>query len=151
MEQATALACLHLANLSLLLYLEGQPCRQIKHFKHFRTRVSSRQRKLCKSDQIPIKFMYHQLCQELYCLPWSSIDPQRNNFLNLFLTKYDIPVCHEGIHSKSKSRDPNDPAKKFELSSNLFKNATKWPKNGQKLPKMTQCGPNMTQNGPKWQ
>ena len=40
------------------------------------------------------------------------------------------------IHSKSESRDSNDPAKKIELSANLSKNATKWPK--------------MTLNGPKW-
>ena len=46
--------------------------------------------------------------------------------------------CH--IHSKSEYRDPNDPAKKFELSSNLSKNATKWPKNDPKWPKY----------GPKW-
>ena len=36
------------------------------------------------------------------------------------------------IHSKSESRDPNDPAKKFEISANLTKTATKWPKNGPK-------------------
>ena len=45
----------------------------------------------------------------------------------VFLRKHN-----QGIHSKSESRDPNWAAKKFELSANLFKNATKWPKNGQK-------------------
>ena len=45
---------------------------------------------------------------------------------------------------------PTFPQKKFELSANLSKNASKWPKNGQKWPQMVQSGPNMTQNGPKW-
>ena len=36
------------------------------------------------------------------------------------------------IHSKSESRDSIDPAKKFDLSANLSKNATKWTKNPQK-------------------
>ena len=36
------------------------------------------------------------------------------------------------IHSKSEPHDPNGAAKKFELSANLSKYATKWPKNGQK-------------------
>ena len=54
-------------------------------------------------------------------------------------------------HSKSEYRDPNDhPAKKFELSVNLSKNATKWPKNGQKWPKVAQIWPQMALNGPKW-
>ena len=47
------------------------------------------------------------------------------------------------IHSKSESRDPNDPAKKLELSANLSKNATKWPQ-------MTLIGPKITQNNSKW-
>ena len=38
----------------------------------------------------------------------------------------------EIIHSKSEDPYPNYPAKKFEFSANLSKNATKWPKNGQK-------------------
>ena len=42
----------------------------------------------------------------------------------------------EGIHSKSEDSGIYYPAKKFELSANFFKNATKWPK--------------MTQNDPKW-
>ena len=68
-----------------------------------------------------------------------------------------------GIHSKSESRDSNNPARKFELSANLSKNATKWPKNDPKWtkvaqiwphmalewPNMIQSGPKLTQNGPK--
>ena len=42
------------------------------------------------------------------------------------------------IHSKSEDPDPNDPAKKWELSANLSKNATKWPKNDPKWPKVAQ-------------
>ena len=37
-----------------------------------------------------------------------------------------------GIHSKSEDSGICYPAKKFELSANFSKNATKWPKNGQK-------------------
>ena len=55
-----------------------------------------------------------------------------------------------GIHSNSESRDSNNPARKFELSANLSKNATKWPKNGLKWPKMAQSGPKMTPNDPKF-
>ena len=55
----------------------------------------------------------------------------------------NVMLCRV-IHSKSESRDPNDLAKKFELSPNLSKNATKWSKNGQKRPKLAQSGPNMT-------
>ena len=40
------------------------------------------------------------------------------------------------IHSKSESRDSNDPAKKIELSAKMPQNGQKWPK--------------MTLNGPKW-
>ena len=40
------------------------------------------------------------------------------------------------IHSKSEDSGIYYPAKKFELSANFFKNATKWPKKNQ--------------NGPKW-
>ena len=40
--------------------------------------------------------------------------------------------CVVTIHSKSEDPDPNNPAKKIELSANLSKNATKRPKNGQK-------------------
>ena len=36
------------------------------------------------------------------------------------------------IHSKSEDSRIYYPAKKFELSANLFKHATKWPKNGKK-------------------
>ena len=42
------------------------------------------------------------------------------------------------IHSKSESRDSIDPAKKFDLSANLSKNATKRPKNYPKWPKVAQ-------------
>ena len=38
---------------------------------------------------------------------------------------------HLVIHSKSESCDPNDPAKKIELSAKLSKNVTKWPKMAQ--------------------
>ena len=41
-------------------------------------------------------------------------------------------IYHVLIHSKSEDPDPNDLAKKFELSANLSENATKWPKNGKK-------------------
>ena len=72
-------------------------------------------------------------------------------------------VSPKTIHSKSEDLDPNYPAKKFELSANFSKYATKWPKNGPKWPKydpkwpnmalewpkMIQNGPKMTQNGPK--
>ena len=47
------------------------------------------------------------------------------------------------IHSKSEDPDPNYPAKKFEFSANLSKNATKWPK-------MTQSGPKWPKYDPKW-
>ena len=70
---------------------------------------------------------------------------------------------HWIIHSKSEDSGIYYPTKKFELSANFFKNATKWPKNGQndqngpkwpkydpKWPKMAQNGPRMTQNDPKW-
>ena len=56
-------------------------------------------------------------------------------------------IQSDTIHSKSEDPDPNYPAKEFEFSANLSKNATKWPK---KWPKMTQNGPNMTPNDPKW-
>ena len=54
------------------------------------------------------------------------------------------------IHSKRDDLDPNYPAKKFELSANLSKYATKWPEMTQNGPNMTQNGPRMTQNDPKW-
>ena len=45
------------------------------------------------------------------------------------------------ILSKSEFRDSNGTAKKFELSANLSKNATKWPKNGQNDPKWPKYDP----------
>ena len=87
------------------------------------------------------------------------------------LIKLDLPHMKENwrreqwtIHSKSEDLDPNYPAKKFELSANFSKYATKWPKNvpkwpkvaqiwpkmAQIWPKMAQHGPRMTQNDPKW-
>ena len=53
------------------------------------------------------------------------------------------------IHYKSESRDPNGAAKKFELSANLSKNATKWPKMAKNDQNMTQSDQNMTQNDPR--
>ena len=44
--------------------------------------------------------------------------------------------CHSVIHSKSESRDYNDPAKKLNFP--------------QICPKMPQNDPKMTKNGPKW-
>ena len=50
-----------------------------------------------------------------------------------------IRVCSvQTIHSKSGPGDPNRAAKKFELSANLFKYATKGPKNDPKCPKVAQ-------------
>ena len=54
-----------------------------------------------------------------------------------------------GIHSKSEDPDPNYPAKKFELSANLFKNATKWPQNDQNGPMWPKNDPNWPWNDPK--
>ena len=54
------------------------------------------------------------------------------------------------IHSKSEPTDPNGATKQFELSANLFKNATKWPKMTQNGPRMTQNDPKWTKNDPKW-
>ena len=51
------------------------------------------------------------------------------------------------IHSKSEDLDPNYPAKKFELSANFSKYATKWPKNGPKWPKYD---PKWPKYDPKW-
>ena len=42
------------------------------------------------------------------------------------------------IHSKSEDPDPNYPAKRFEFSANLSKDATKWPKNDPKWSKVAQ-------------
>ena len=44
---------------------------------------------------------------------------------------FDVIDDGVGIQSKSESRDPEDPAKKFELFANLSKNYTKWPINDQ--------------------
>ena len=41
-------------------------------------------------------------------------------------------IIHRYIHYKSEDSGIIYPAKKFELSANFSKNATKWPKNGQK-------------------
>ena len=70
--------------------------------------------------------------------PWHEQEPHGAAASNL------------GIHSKSESRDSNNPARKFELSANLSKNATKWPKMNQSGPNMTPYGPRMTQHDPKW-
>ena len=51
------------------------------------------------------------------------------------------------IVGRLTTHDPNGAAKKFELSANLSKNATKWPKNG---PKKTQNGAKWTKYDPKW-
>ena len=58
--------------------------------------------------------------------------------------RFKIVNC---IHSKSEDLDPNYPAKKFELSANLSKYATKWPKNG---PKRSKYDPKWPKYDPKW-
>ena len=57
--------------------------------------------------------------------------PKRMNFRKS--SKWPLTV-----HSKSEPHDPNGAAKKFELSANLSKNATKWPKNDPKWTKVAQ-------------
>ena len=47
------------------------------------------------------------------------------------------------IHSKSEDSGILNPAKKFELSANFSKNATKWPKNDPKWPKYYPKWPKM--------
>ena len=46
-----------------------------------------------------------------------------------------VVMIDTSIHSKSGPGDPNRAAKKFELSANLSKYATKWPKMTQNAPK----------------
>ena len=63
----------------------------------------------------------------------------RAHFLNLCHFCFFAPHKkwqHGFIHSKSESRDSNDPAKKLNFP--------------QICPKMAQCGPNMTPNDLKW-
>ena len=57
---------------------------------------------------------------------------------NLELAEALIKTKIRCIHSKSEPHDPNGAAKKFELSANLSKYATKWPKNDPKCPKVAQ-------------
>ena len=82
------------------------------------------------------KFPWHALL-------WICHGKNRNPLFNPFLCggskqlKEAIYESVDVIHSKSEPTDPNGDTKQFELSANLFKNATKWPK-------MTQNGPKMT-------
>ena len=48
------------------------------------------------------------------------------------------PINCPPIHSKSEDSGIYYPAKKFELSANFSKNATKWPKNDPKWPRAAQ-------------
>ena len=58
------------------------------------------------------------------CICEAVCQPRMQNLRKLYLRLH--------VHSKSEDPDPNYPAKKFEFSAKLSKNATKWPKNGQK-------------------
>ena len=67
---------------------------------------------------------------------FALLDENGDNFISVFLKKkkknFRLNVRERTIHSKSEPHDLNRAAKKFELSANLSKYATKWPKNGQK-------------------